>query len=137
MRVFPSASQRFFGFDAPRLPINWSGLEPTEQGGFDAGYLAAVRRVLDDAAAAGLLVLVDFHQEAASKEIGEDGAPLRGSSSGQRAEWESYRRGVAAVPDQTQPWLAWSRPPAERKQGVRGRRPQGVRCGRCLPRTTP
>jgi len=67
---------RDFGFDALRLPINWSALEPTKDGGFDEQYLDRVQGVVDTAAAAGLLVLLDFHQDAYSKEIGEDGAPL-------------------------------------------------------------
>ncbi|MBW2529025.1 MAG: cellulase family glycosylhydrolase [Deltaproteobacteria bacterium] len=71
-----AVEMRSFGFDSLRLPINWSGLEPSEHGGIDESYLAAVKRVIDDAAAAGHLVIVDFHQDAYSKEIGEDGAPL-------------------------------------------------------------
>lgn len=66
---------RELGFSALRLPIQWSGVEPTETGGFDDGYLARVRAAIDTAHAAGLYVLVDFHQDAYSKEIGEDGAP--------------------------------------------------------------
>jgi endoglycosylceramidase len=69
-------TMRDFGFDALRLPINWSGVEPTENGGFDASYLERLRGVVDIAASEDLLVLVDFHQDAYSKEIGEDGAPL-------------------------------------------------------------
>ncbi len=67
---------RGFGFDSLRLPINWSAIEPTETGGFDEAYLDRVARVVDDAASAGLLVLLDLHQDAYSKELGEDGAPL-------------------------------------------------------------
>lgn len=66
---------RELGWNALRLPIQWSGVEPTETGGFDAAYVARVRRTVDVAHAAGLYVLVDFHQDAYSKEIGEDGAP--------------------------------------------------------------
>jgi len=67
---------RDWGFDSLRLPINWSGIEPTKDGGFDEKYLDRVRQVLDLAQAGGLLVLVDFHQDAYGKDIGEDGAPL-------------------------------------------------------------
>jgi endoglycosylceramidase len=67
---------RSFGFDALRLPINWSGVEPTESGGFDEAYLDRVAAVVDLAATEQILVLIDFHQDAYSKEIGEDGAPL-------------------------------------------------------------
>jgi endoglycosylceramidase len=66
---------RALGVSSLRLPIQWSGVEPTETGGFDEAYLDRVARAVDDAHAAGLLVLVDFHQDAYSKEIGEDGAP--------------------------------------------------------------
>lgn len=67
---------RDFGFDALRLPIDWSGIEPTEKGGFDQAYLDRVAGAVDAAASAGLYVLLDLHQDAYSKEIGEDGAPL-------------------------------------------------------------
>src|SRR5262245_30229939 len=63
------------GFDFVRLCINWSGLEPTE-GTFDPAFLARLDRVVDDLEAAGVYVLIDFHEDAWSKEIGEDGAPL-------------------------------------------------------------
>lgn len=71
-----AADMRAFGFDALRLPVSWSGIEPTETGGFDEAYLDRVAQTIADAKSAGLVVLVDFHQDAFSKEIGEDGAPL-------------------------------------------------------------
>lgn len=71
-----AAAMRGFGFDALRLPINWSGIEPTKDGGFDEAYLDRVEQAVELAQAAGLLVLLDLHQDAYSKEIGEDGAPL-------------------------------------------------------------
>lgn len=71
-----AVQMREFGFDSLRLPVNWSGVEPTEDGGFDAAYVQRVFDVVDAARGAGLLVLIDFHQDAYSKEIGEDGAPL-------------------------------------------------------------
>lgn len=63
------------GFSFLRLPINWSGVEP-ERGTYNEAYLAQIERVLEDARAAGLYVLIDWHQDAWSKHIGEDGAPL-------------------------------------------------------------
>ncbi len=66
---------RAFGFDALRLPIDWSGIEPSD-GAFDEAYLDGVAKVIVDAKSAGLVVLLDFHQDGFSKEIGEDGAPL-------------------------------------------------------------
>ncbi len=69
---------RALGFNFLRLPINWSGVEPqmATPAVFDDAYLTRVRAVVDLARRAGLLVLIDFHQDAFSKEIGEDGAPL-------------------------------------------------------------
>ncbi len=66
---------RELGLSVLRLPVNWSGIEPTE-GTFDEAYLDRVAAVVDACAAARVHVIVDFHQDAYSKEIGEDGAPL-------------------------------------------------------------
>jgi len=63
------------GFNFLRLPISWSGVEP-QAGVFSTAYLDAVAHVVDLCRAHGVLVLIDFHQDAWSKEIGEDGAPL-------------------------------------------------------------
>lgn len=63
------------GFNYLRLPVNWSGIEPAE-GRFDESYLQRIDRVLDWCRDAGLYTLIDVHQDAYSKEIGEDGAPL-------------------------------------------------------------
>ena len=71
-----AARMRAMGFNALRLPLSWSALEPTEDGGFDEGYLDRIAAVVELAAGAGVLVLLDLHQDAYSKEIGEDGAPL-------------------------------------------------------------
>ncbi len=67
---------RALGFNLLRLPIQWSGVEPTATGGFDEHYLDRVAAAVGLANATGILVLLDFHQDAYSKEIGEDGAPL-------------------------------------------------------------
>ncbi len=69
------ARMRALGLDVLRLPINWSGIEP-ERDVYDEAYLQAVDAAIDCAGDAGVLVLVDLHQDAYSKEIGEDGAPL-------------------------------------------------------------
>lgn len=66
---------RELGLNLLRLPINWSGLEPTE-GTYDEAYLDRVSDVVRRCAEAGIHVILDFHQDAYSKEIGEDGAPL-------------------------------------------------------------
>jgi len=66
---------RQLGLDLLRLPINWSGIEP-ERDRIDEAYLRRVDDAIRCAASAGVMVIVDFHQDAYSKEIGEDGAPL-------------------------------------------------------------
>lgn len=75
--LHPEDCQRMhdLGFDFLRLPISWSGLEPTK-GAFDDSYLDKVAAAVKCAGDAGIFVLVDMHQDAYSKEIGEDGAPL-------------------------------------------------------------
>ncbi len=69
------ARMRQLGLDLLRLPISWSALEPSP-GVFDDGYLDRVDAAVQCAAGAGMYVLIDLHQDAYSKEIGEDGAPL-------------------------------------------------------------
>ena len=67
---------REMGMNALRLPINWSALEPTEDGGFSEAYLEKVEAIVNLSGERGVRTLLDFHQDAYSKEIGEDGAPL-------------------------------------------------------------
>jgi endoglycosylceramidase len=66
---------RELGLDLLRLPINWSGIEPV-QGSYDEAYLDRVDAAVRCAGDAGVYVIIDLHQDAYSKEIGEDGAPL-------------------------------------------------------------
>jgi alpha-glucosidase (family GH31 glycosyl hydrolase)/beta-glucosidase/6-phospho-beta-glucosidase/beta-galactosidase len=63
------------GFNLLRLPINWSGIEPTPNT-YDQDYINHIKNVLDLCDQAGIQVMLDMHQDAFSKEIGEDGAPL-------------------------------------------------------------
>ena len=63
------------GMNLIRLPINWSAVEPV-RGTYDAAYLDRVAQTVAACAAAGVYTLVDLHQDAYSKEIGQDGAPL-------------------------------------------------------------
>ena len=63
------------GLSGMRLPVSWSALEPHPQQ-YSEAFLAGVGDILDMAARHGILVFVDMHQDAYSKEIGEDGAPL-------------------------------------------------------------
>lgn len=70
-----ATAMRAMGFNVLRLPMQWSGVEPIDGADFDAAYLDRVAAVVDLARAANLWVLLDLHQDAYSKEIGEDGAP--------------------------------------------------------------
>jgi endoglycosylceramidase len=63
------------GLDHLRLPINWSALEP-EDDQFQPAYVDRILAVAATCARYGVMTVVDFHQDAFSKEIGEDGAPL-------------------------------------------------------------
>lgn len=79
--VFPpedAARIRQLGFNFLRLPMQWSGVEPTDESppSYDQAYLDRVETIVGFCRDAGLWVLLDFHQDAYSKEIGEDGAPL-------------------------------------------------------------
>ena len=69
-----AARMQGFGFNLLRLPLSWSALEPL-RGAYDPAYLDRVAAIVDACARHGILVLLDFHQDAFSKEIGEDGAP--------------------------------------------------------------
>jgi len=73
-----AAAMRAFGFNVLRLPMQWSGVEPedTDPPTYVEEYLDRVEAVLDACRDAGIFVLVDLHQDAYSKWIGEDGAPL-------------------------------------------------------------
>ncbi|MCB9412908.1 MAG: cellulase family glycosylhydrolase [Actinobacteria bacterium] len=62
------------GFNLLRLPIQWSGIEP-QPGQYDQEYIDRITEVIQLCEDAGIQVLVDMHQDAYSKEIGEDGAP--------------------------------------------------------------
>ena len=68
-----AATMARFGLNLLRLPISWSALEPA-RGRFDAAYLDRIAAVVALCRAHGIVVLLDFHQDAFSKEIGEDGA---------------------------------------------------------------
>jgi endoglycosylceramidase len=65
---------RGLGFNLLRLPISWSALEPAP-GQYDRRYLDRIAAIVTACQRRGILVIVDFHQDAFSKEIGQDGAP--------------------------------------------------------------
>lgn len=63
------------GFSVLRLPVNWSAIEETE-GTYDEAYLDRVADLIGRAGARDIQTLVDFHQDAWSPDLGEDGAPV-------------------------------------------------------------
>ncbi len=63
------------GFNVTRLTINWSALEPTP-GAYSASFFTKLDALFDMARRHHFHVLLDMHQDAYSKEIGEDGQPL-------------------------------------------------------------
>ena len=62
------------GFNLIRLPVNWSGIQPTPDT-FNDKYINSILSFMDICKKYQIDVLVDMHQDAYSKEIGEDGAP--------------------------------------------------------------
>ena len=55
-----------WGLDVVRLLFTWEAYEP-QPGAYDANYLAYYRRAVTEAAARGLYVVVDFHQDGFSR----------------------------------------------------------------------
>lgn len=72
------ARMRRIGFSVLRLPIQWSGVEPEDHDPprYVESYLASIDALIAMAKAAHVAVLLDFHQDAYSKYVGQDGAPL-------------------------------------------------------------
>ena len=63
-----------WGWNAVRLLVIWEALEP-ERGVYDDAYLAKVKALAMAAGERGLHVIVDFHQDLFSRQLGGDGAP--------------------------------------------------------------
>ncbi len=63
-----------WGFDAVRWVMPWAAVEPAE-GDYDDAYLDEVRTRLDWARDAGMLVVLDMHQDVYGEGFGFDGAP--------------------------------------------------------------
>jgi endoglycosylceramidase len=65
-----------WGFNSVRLLLEWAAIEPERQGEYDSAYLDAVKERLDWAQAAGLLVVLDMHQDLYGVGfLGGNGAP--------------------------------------------------------------
>jgi len=82
-----------WGLNALRFLVMWSALEPT-RGVYDDGYLAEVEKRIGWARDAGLLVVVDMHQDLYGEGFGGDGAP----------RWACDEARYAAFKPQT-PWF--------------------------------
>ncbi len=63
-----------WGMNSVRLLILWAAIEPAP-GAYDEAYLDQVERRLDWARQAGLLVVLDMHQDVYGEGFGGDGAP--------------------------------------------------------------
>lgn len=63
-----------WGFSAVRFLVSWAGIEPAH-GVFDERYLDAIDERLGWARDAGLLVVLDMHQDLFGEGFGGDGAP--------------------------------------------------------------
>lgn len=63
-----------FGMNALRFVVTWAALEP-ERDRLDETYLARLEERLDWAEEAGLLVVLDMHQDVYGEGFGGDGAP--------------------------------------------------------------
>ncbi len=63
------------GANLVRLTFSWEALSPA-RGEYDEAYLAQYRTLLDAAHAAGLFVIVDFHQDVFASPFCGDGFPL-------------------------------------------------------------
>ena len=63
-----------WGMDAIRFVVTWAALEP-ERGRYDEAYIDQVVQRLEWARQAGLLVVIDMHQDVFGEGFGGDGAP--------------------------------------------------------------
>jgi endoglycosylceramidase len=82
-----------WGWNAIRFLLTWEAVEP-EDGAFDELYLDGVEASLDDAHAAGLLVVLDMHQDLYGRAFGGDGFP----------RWTCAEEQYAAFTP-TEPWF--------------------------------
>ena len=63
------------GWNVLRIPLSWSGLEPQPQQ-YAQAWMQKLDAVLAMAHEHSFYIIIDLHQDAYSKEIGEDGEPL-------------------------------------------------------------
>lgn len=102
--VLPKASDfpqmAALGLNSVRLLLSWSRVEP-QPGVYDEAYLAQVRSQIEQAAAQGLYVVVDMHQDAWGKFVATRGtsdtclAPLENAIGWDGApEWATITNGL-------------------------------------------
>lgn len=82
-----------WGWNTVRFLLTWEAVEP-EDGAFDDAYLDEVAARLDDAHAAGLVVVLDMHQDLYGRGFGGDGFP----------RWTCAEENYAAFTP-TEPWF--------------------------------
>jgi endoglycosylceramidase len=69
------------GFDAMRVGVIWSAVEP-QPGHYDDAYLASVAATVQTLAAHGIYSLLDFHQDLYNEEFQGEGAPAWATQDG-------------------------------------------------------
>lgn len=84
------------GFNHVRLGTTWASVEH-DRGTYDEAYLDQLVGVLDGLAEAGLLAIVDMHQDVWSKGVGGNGAP----------SWADPQCNKAPNPDLAGPAQSW------------------------------
>jgi endoglycosylceramidase len=85
-----------FGMNQLRLAINWSYLEP-QRGSFDQAYVDKILKLAAACQSYGVATLVDLHQDAWSKYLGQDGAPFWAHKPPLPAADEDQRAGGQSV----------------------------------------
>ena len=98
-----AATMARLGLNLLRLPISWSALEPV-RGRFDAAYLDRIAAVVALCRAHGIVVLLDFHQDAFSKEIGEGVTVAAGSSARSARAGDPSRRASSCIRPRPERW---------------------------------
>ncbi len=83
-----------WGMNSVRFLILWAAIEP-EEGVYDDGYLDALATRMEWLESAGLLVILDMHQDLYGEGFGGDGAPA----------WTCDEAHYAAY-EPTEPWFA-------------------------------
>jgi len=63
-----AAQLQSFGYDAVRLPVSWSLLEP-QPGSIDQNYIERIAQIVGWFKAAGIYTVIDMHQDAWSKYV--------------------------------------------------------------------